>query len=166
METLRNTAVSLCITFTITGMLSMLMPGEGWNRFAGFAVRLFLLLCLVLPFFGGELDLSQLASVPVHYTQTESNLTDLAQAQLLDTFCGNLETEAANVLKENSIPAEKITVEAHIADEQRIDISNIRIVLPPETADMASKTEDLIRDTLGVEPEISISQQTGGEKDG
>lgn len=166
MDTLRNTAVSLCITFTVTGMLSMLMPGESWNRFAKFAVRLFLLLCLVLPFLGGELDFSQWTSVTAFSPQSVDQLSDLAQTQLLETFCDNLEKESKNILDENNIQTEKITAEAHIVDEQRIDISNIRITLPPESADMAQKAEDLIQETLGVEPEISISQQIGGEKNG
>lgn len=166
MESIRNTAASLCITLIVSGIFSMLLPGGGWNRYAKFGVRLFLLLCLILPFGKGEFDILS-GSEGILYSTEEigEDWEMLTQKQLLENFSENLEQEAENLLGKSGIETEKIEAEVHIADEQRIDISNIRITLKPGMEGAVQKTEALIAQTFGITPVVTCAQQGGTQNE-
>ena len=167
MDTIRSTAVSLCATLVVTGIFSMLLPEGGWNRYARFAVRLFLLLSLVLPFAGGDfrLDLESGSS----WEEPAGNAGEmeaLAEEQLLRNFAANLELAGEQALEEAGIPFQKIEVTVHIADEQRIDISELNITLPEEEKSRGDQASGLIKEAFGVEPRLAFSGQTGGKNSG
>ena len=167
MDTIRSTAVSLCATLVVTGIFSMLLPEGGWNRYARFAVRLFLLLSLVLPFAGGDfrLDLESGSS----WEEPAGNAGEmeaLAEEQLLRNFTANLELAGEQALEEAGIPFQKIEVTVHIADEQRIDITNIRITLEPGAERFAGEAESAVAERLGKTPEVFIADTQGGTENG
>ena len=167
MDTVRSVAASLCVTLIATGIFSMLLPNAGWNRFAKFGVRLFLLLSLVSPFLSGNIDWDlAAASYQTEADAVRSALSGLSERQLLETFAANLEESARETLESAGIVPDKIAAAVHIADEQRIDISELNITLPEEEKSRGDQASQLIAEAFGTEPQLTFSGQTGGKNSG
>ena len=167
MDTVRSVAASLCVTLIATGIFSMLLPNAGWNRFAKFGVRLFLLLSLVSPFLSGNIDWDlAAASYQPEADAVRSALSELSERQLLETFAANLEESARETLESAGIVPDKIAAAVHIADEQRIDITAIEITLPEGQRARAEEAAGLISETFGMQPQILFSGNLGGENGG
>ncbi|MGI5893548.1 MAG: stage III sporulation protein AF [Candidatus Merdivicinus sp.] len=169
MEEIQNAAAALCVTLVISGIFHMLLPSGDWNRYARFGVRLFLLLCLILPFRNGKIAAEwDNTSYQKQIEQSVADMEQLAKEQLLENFTSTLEQEGVSLLLQNKIAVQKIQVTAHIADEQRIDITNIEVVLEAgESNEEISKAQNLIAEEFGLTVQaVTVQKQTGGEGNG
>ncbi len=166
MDAIRNTAASLCATLVITGIFSMLLPEGGWNRCARFAVRLFLLLSIALPFASGDFSLDLEGGSRTLRESAAGEMEALAEEQLLRNFATNLELAGEQALAEAGISVREIVVAVHIADEQRIDITSIRVALEPGMEALAGEAKSIITGLLGRTPEITAAEIQGGTGDG
>ena len=167
MDSIRSAAVSLCIALVAAGIFSMLTPSGSWNRFARFGVQLFLLLSLASPFFSGELNWTmETGELLEEADSARTEMSALAEEQLLENFSENLEQSARDVLENAGFSPLEIEAWVHIADEQRIDITAIEITLPEGQRARAEEAAGLISETFGMQPQILFSGNLGGENGG
>ena len=167
MDSIRSAAVSLCIALVATGIFSMLLPNGGWNRFAKFGVQLFLLLSLVSPFFSGDINWTmETGELLEEAGSARTEMSALAEEQLLENFSENLEQSAREILENAGFSPLEIEARVHIADEQRIDISELNITLPEEEKSRGDQASQLIAEAFGTEPQLTFSGQTGGKNSG
>lgn len=167
MDSIRSAAVSLCIALVATGIFSMLLPNGGWNRFAKFGVQLFLLLSLVSPFFSGDINWTmETGELLEEADSARTEMSALAEEQLLENFSENLEQSAREILENAGFSPLEIEARVHIADEQRIDISELNITLPEEEKSRGDQAAQLIAEAFGAEPQLTFSGQTGGKNSG
>ena len=167
MDSIRSAAVSLCIALVAAGIFSMLTPSGSWNRFARFGVQLFLLLSLASPFFSGELNWTmETGELLEEADSARTEMSALAEEQLLENFSENLEQSARDVLENAGFSPLEIEAWVHSADEQRIDISELNITLPEEEKSRGDQASQLIAEAFGTEPQLTFSGQTGGKNSG
>ncbi len=154
METIRNIAAALCGALVVTAIFAMLTPSAGMNRFVKLAVRLFFLLCIVAPFARGEVNLNLDTSRYFSAGETvKTDLSTLAEKQLLEAFSQNVETGVSGILQKHGITAEKIQIDAHIEEEQRIEFTTIEITLEQESGELGDALSE-IRTSYGVEASV------------
>lgn len=157
MESIQSAAYAICLTLIATGVFTMLMPSNNMEKVLKFAVSLFFLSSIVLPFLRGDfhfsLDLSQ---------QEQTVDTQPLEAQTTQSFAKlaehRLETEAENVLTLQGITPKKVEAAIHIGDDNCITISTLTITLHAADFLQAESVKESIAEEVGLTPEIIIEE--------
>lgn len=144
MSMIQNVAAALCGALVVTAVFSMLVPSAGINRFVQLAVRLFFLLCIAVPLVRNRVDLDLDASRYLSAGQSvQTDLNALAEAQLLEAFSENVESQVARILQKHDVAPEKIEIGVHIGEDQSIDITTIKIMLEEESGALGDALSEI-----------------------
>lgn len=160
MDGIRTVATSICFTLICTGVFSILVPGKGMERVLKFAIGLFFLSSLVLPFTQNHLDFSFSMSRSDREPETQ-NLEQSFQRNFIELAKRNLELEIDRILNENQIESEKTEITVNINADNSIDITKIVIQIPEDIRSETGKITGLIEKEVGILPEIVVRNQSG-----
>ncbi|HIZ56586.1 MAG TPA: stage III sporulation protein AF [Firmicutes bacterium] len=163
MQGIREWAFAICLTLIGTAVFGMLVPKGKIEKSIQFTISLLFILCLVSPFVSGEIDLDFSAAVSYAPQADSSQLEDVVTQQVLDVTAARLGAETERLLTEAGHSFEKVAVNMTIDQDNRIFISDIRVVLPSGVDTGAVSA--LIEKNMGVLPQITYSgaqeSQTG-----
>lgn len=159
MEGIRRIAVSLCLTLLLSGLFSLLIPKGGLEKVMKFALGIFFLSCLVLPFVEGDLDFSFSLSSENSSFSAET-VEEGVEKSLIGIGEQRVEEEIEGILTEHRISFQKVEVKIHIDGEKNITISEIRITLPESGSSQQTdsltgeEVANLVEREAGIRPEV------------
>jgi hypothetical protein len=158
METIRSIGASICITLVVTGIFSMLMPSRTMEKIIRFAVGLFFLSSLILPFASGDFSFD--LSVPEwEDTQPGESLTQQVQNSTIRVSEQKVEELAESLLEAEGIVPQKVTATINIEQDNRITITKLSIVLGLENVLQKQKASDCLEEQMGIVPEFEIGEE-------
>ena len=73
----------------------------------------------------------------------QTDLNALAEAQLLEAFSENVESQVARILQKHDVAPEKIEIGVHIGEDQSIDITTIKIMLEEESGALGDALSEI-----------------------
>lgn len=157
MQTIRSIAVSVCVAMAATGILSMLMPGKSMEKTVKIAVGLFFLSSIILPLTTGDFSLE--LDWLLEDQQTIDNQLDQTVQQHMEALTTyNLEQTVRELLEKNEISVQKVEVSINIEQTSSITITRLDIVLPEQEQKKQREVSELVKQTFGIKPEVTVNR--------
>lgn len=167
LETIRNTALSVCGTMIITGIFMMLIPSVGRHQTLRLAVSLFFLLSLAVPFTG---ERAEWEAELTRWDRTGETVVDFqtrTRELLLADFRSRLEEQAMQILRDEDIDPAGLEFMIHIDEQDRISITGLELLLDENSASRADTAISRLNGTFGVTVTLSLCESGGkDENDG
>lgn len=125
MYLLKQWAMSICVFSVIISVIKMLSPTSAFNKTISLTVRLYLVGCLLWPFFTG-LSVPEMQSLPTKITtaQNDSDVIDMALALAGE----NLQNRIQHTLEKEGLGPSKVSVQLHIDENRSISFCEVVIV--------------------------------------
>ncbi len=131
MEALTELGYGFCVGMVVTGLFIAASPKDGSGKTMRFVLRLFLLLCFLLPL--AKTDISQFFSREPPKVETKTESYDaLIQNQLEQTIKDNIKETAVSTFESYGISPVSLDVSIHISEDNRITVSEMKVVLSQE----------------------------------
>lgn len=157
MDTVRSIGASICITLAVTGIFSMLMPSRTMEKVIRFAVGLFFLSSLILPFTTGDFSVDLTIPEWEESLQTKQ-LTDQVKNSTVTVSQQKVERLAESLLKAEGITPQKVTATINIEEDNSITITKLSIVLRLEDIFQKQKASDCLENQMGIVPEFEMGE--------
>lgn len=147
-------AISICVTAVVTGIFTLLVPDNSFDKVMQFSISLFFVAAIVSPIFvkgikfDFKLDLSQLKEAPEIV-----NMSAVANNQFLELAVGNIEKELERKLIKDYDAVEDVTIflkESNNLNNNSIFISKAIVTLKD------SNTLDILEIKQKISDEIAI----------
>lgn len=161
MSQLRTAAAAACGTMVLTAIVMLLVPQKD-NRMMKFAVRLFFLLSLILPFAGWEAEDFVLPEEKTAESLSEG-LDSLVQRQLEESIVSALEGQAAEILRQHGVLHPEIEITIHNREDTGISITSLKVLAAPEEMDAALLAVPELTGAFGVTVTL---ERAGGQNNG
>lgn len=157
MNGIRMIAESVCITLIITGIFSLLIPSNTLEKVIKFAIGLFFISSLVLPFTKQQLDFS------FDFQQEQQSMQNQMLEQGVENYFitiaeQKLESQIQTLLESNQIFPESVRFQIHIAEDNSIDINEICVTLSEKYQFEQEKVISLIEKEAGLVPKVVIKK--------
>ena len=151
MDTVRQWALTVAVSAAAGGIVYMLSPKGSLGRSVRTAVSLFMLIAMLSPFVG-QIDFSSFPALPSEQTET-ADLTDA----VTDEMKTAVEAEIRQILRQNGIKAETVSINISIDGDNTMTVDKIEI-----TADGASENirnaEKMIKSEIGADVKIEVRE--------
>ena len=160
MTAITNWASALCYAAAVIAFFRMICKHCAAEKTIHILLGLFFL-CAVLSPALSQVDFSLETLTPDSPPISTRELEERLDEQTLRLSERNLQMALEQLLSENQLPCEKITVLMDTTENQRIGISRIVIVLREADMEHKGAVEQLVREQTGISPQIV--SQAGGE---
>ncbi len=149
MNAIRDTVAGLCAVVILLGALSAFVPGHTYQKPLRFLFSAIILLTALSVF---SIDLRP-EDFKLHNIDGGYAYYDTDQA-LLEAAQDNLVASAKEILAEQDIPCNDVTVNMHISEGRRISISGINIFLDKAQSTDRQSIRNLIKENFGIYPTL------------
>lgn len=159
MEGFRSLIFIACFVAIGISMLDIITPEGKFKKNVRFVFSLVFIIVLLKPIVKKEININfsdfDNFEASAEYIYVQNTFYEV----LSDNYSDNLTQSLNQKLKVNDISPKKISVNVNIDDNNRIDISEVKIVLAYCDRSKASETKDVIRNEIGDYPVmVSISE--------
>lgn len=151
--------MTICITLVITGIFSILVPNTTMEKTLKFAVSLFFISSLILPFTQGDLDFS-FSDFSIEQTEVKNEALETSMQNSFTAITQKkIENQLLTKLELEGLPAKKITVRINIDADNSITISKLSVTLAEEYREKQGDVVALTQKETGVSPDVSYIQE-------
>ncbi len=145
----------------LTAVVMLLVPQRD-HKMMKFAVRIFFLLSLILPFTGWEAE--EFAVPDAAEESFSEDLDALVQRQLESTIVSALERQAAEILLRHGAADPEVEIQIHNQADTGISITSLKVLTVPEEMDAALSAVPELTETFGVTVTLDRAEnQNDGE---
>ena len=149
MDSFAELGYGFCVGMVVTGILIAASPKDGSGKSVRFILRLFLLLCFLLPF--AKTDFSQIFSrEPPSLSIENQSYDELLQEQLEQKVKENIKTQALEMFDDYGISPISLDVSIHISEENRITVSEMKVILSKEDLLRCDEAVAAVNQAFGV----------------
>lgn len=154
METIRQWAVSICITLVATAIFSMLIPKGNMEKVMKFMLSIFFISCLLAPFLGGmpQIDLAAEAAELTNYTAINEQMQD----QIRQLSEANLCRAIDEMLQQEGYQAKKVEAEVNILEDDSISITNITVTLEQTEEKNVQRVREFVEKQTAIHTQIIL----------
>lgn len=161
MSQLKTAAAAVCGTMVLTAVVMFLVPQKD-HKMMKFAVRIFFLLSLILPFAGWKAE--DFALPDIKEERFSENLDTLVQRQLEESIVSALEEQAAEILTQYGVSEPQIEITIHNREDTGISITSLKVLAAPEEMDAVVSAVPKLTETFGVTVTLDRAEsQNNGE---
>ena len=162
-ETIKNTAFSLCLSAIFGSVLFYLLPKSSFQKLFCLIFCLFFLCSLTAPLMKGSLE--NWFRIPRN--EEEGKNIDLITEDIFETGEEFVEKETEQktrtFLGEHAIVPQEVIVDVHISEDGGITLNRFSIVL--KESDVFPELCEEITKEIGLEPDIQIGEDEKNEID-
>jgi hypothetical protein len=157
---LKTAAAAVCGTMLLSAILLFLLPQNG-QRMMRFAVRIFFLLSLLIPFTGWT---QEDFTLPEETEQSFSeDLGALVQRQLEQAVVGTLQAQAEEILARCGAAETAVEITIHNRGDAGISITSLKVYPPEEELDAVLEAVPELTETFGITVTLERAE---GQNDG
>lgn len=161
MSQLKTAAAAICGTMVLTAVIMFLVPQKD-HKMMKFAVRIFFILSLLLPFAGWKAEDFVLPEISEEDLSGE--LDALVQRQLEQSIISSLESQAAAILEKHGVSDPQIEITIHNREDTGISITSLKVLAAPEEMDAVASAVPELTETFGVTVALERAEsQNDGE---
>lgn len=154
METLKQIALSVCITAVISSILFIIVPSGHFEKILKLVVGVYIIYCIVTPILKIKSDFNfNTGDIPSGSSQpTNQEILDSSLKQLSDIIRTNMEKDLEQNLLEKGIKPKSITININMDDPQNIEIDSIQVKLGGQGR--SQEVASIVKEMFGVTPTI------------
>ena len=157
MKALSAASVSLCCVVVAVSVISLLIPQKRTTKILSFAIGLFVIVSALNVLSG--LSNVEIDDAVIDVTEySESNDRDINDA-VIGMTAENLTVELNELLKNEGINADDISLTLKISDNGRIYAARVIIYISKDYANMREDIRSIVYRNLSKEPEIYVAGQ-------
>ena len=154
METIKQIALSVCITAVISSILFIIVPSGHFEKVLKLVVGIYVIYCIVTPVLKLKSDFSvDTGKIPSGSSSTTNQeILNNSLNQLRDIMKLKMEKDLEQNLLEKGIKAKSITININMDDPQNIKINSIQIKLGAEGR--SQEVTSIVKEMYGISPTI------------
>lgn len=154
METIKQIALSVCITAVISSILFIIVPSGHFEKVLKLVVGIYIIYCIVTPILklksDFKIDTDNTSSGSSNTTNQE--ILDNSLNQLRDIIKTKMEKDLEQNLLQKGIKAKTVTININMDDPQNIKIDSIQVKLGGEAR--SQEVTIIVKEMFGITPTI------------
>jgi Cu/Ag efflux pump CusA len=142
---MKEVLLNICLVAAAAGIFKLLAPERIFKSQISFLISCFFIVSVITIISQGKYEFSEIAKIKT------PDIADFSNQMLIEeknAVASEIEKRLTEKLKENGVSVKKITVNINISPENRISISDIKVVLENENEEERTLADKIIKEEL------------------